>query len=157
MAEAARSVGARLVHCSTDNVFDGTRGMYREGDATGPVNFYGLTKLRAEQAVLAACPNAVIARVAIVMEKAMERYLPEDILYRPKMGFVTPISQWFRGKLAQEARALAGASSLAQTGWVDMKQVDRIVAQHQSGKADHGRLIWQLLMLDKAVSKVFRV
>jgi len=67
VAEAAQSVGAKLVHCSTDNVFDGARGMYREEDTTGPVNFYGVTKLRAEETVLAACPEAVIARVAIVM------------------------------------------------------------------------------------------
>ncbi len=67
VAEAAQSVGAKLVHCSTDNVFDGARGLYRENEATGPVNFYGVTKLRAEEAVLAACPGAVIARVAIVM------------------------------------------------------------------------------------------
>ena len=48
-------------------MFDGTRGLYREEEAAGPVNFYGVTKLRAEEAVLAACPGAVIARVAIVM------------------------------------------------------------------------------------------
>ena len=67
VAEAAQTVGAKLVHCSTDNVFDGARGLYRENDATGPVNFYGVTKLRAEEAVLAACAGAIIARVAIVM------------------------------------------------------------------------------------------
>jgi dTDP-4-dehydrorhamnose reductase len=67
VAGAAEAVGAKLVHCSTDNVFDGARGMYREDDDPGPVNFYGLTKLRAEEAVLAECPGAVIARVAIVM------------------------------------------------------------------------------------------
>ena len=67
VAGAARAVGAKLVHCSTDNVFDGARGMYREDDATGPVNFYGVTKLRSEAAALEACPDAVIARVAIVM------------------------------------------------------------------------------------------
>src|SRR3546814_7246490 len=38
-----------------------------------------------------------------LMKKAMESYLPPDILYRPKMGFVTPISNWFRGPLATEA------------------------------------------------------
>jgi dTDP-4-dehydrorhamnose reductase len=67
VAGAAQAVGAKLVHCSTDNVFDGARGMYREDDDTGPVNFYGATKLQAEETVLAACPGAVIARVAIVM------------------------------------------------------------------------------------------
>ncbi len=92
-----------------------------------------------------------------LMTQAMARYLPEDILQRPKMQVVPPVGQWFRGKLAEQARALAGASSLAQTGWVDMKQLDKIIAQHQSGKADHGQLIWQVLMLDRAVGKVFRV
>ena len=92
-----------------------------------------------------------------LLKKSMERYLPEDILYRPKMGFVTPISQWFRGKLAGEAQALAGASALDKTGWLDMKQVNKIIQQHQSGKFDHGRLIWQLMMLDKAVARIFRV
>ncbi|MCX6614412.1 MAG: asparagine synthase (glutamine-hydrolyzing), partial [Acidobacteria bacterium] len=42
-----------------------------------------------------------------IMKQAMERYLPHDILYRPKMGFVTPVSHWFRGPLAQQAKALA--------------------------------------------------
>src|SRR3546814_1345381 len=37
-----------------------------------------------------------------LMKKAMERYLPENVLYRPKMGFVTPISAWFRGALRSE-------------------------------------------------------
>ncbi len=92
-----------------------------------------------------------------LMKKAMQRYLPDDILYRPKMGFVTPISQWFRGKLAGEAQALTGASALARTGWLDTKQIDKIVTAHQSGKADHGRLIWQLMMLDKAVARVFKL
>src|SRR3546814_12644914 len=40
-----------------------------------------------------------------------------DILYRPKMDFVTPISNWFRGPLATEAAAIAGGSALARTGW----------------------------------------
>ncbi|WP_416366166.1 asparagine synthase-related protein [Sphingomonas aerolata] len=47
-----------------------------------------------------------------LMKKAMEPYLPKEILYRPKMGFVTPISAWFRGTLAGEgerARIVADA------------------------------------------------
>ncbi|MBB3980465.1 asparagine synthase (glutamine-hydrolyzing) [Sphingobium fontiphilum] len=90
-----------------------------------------------------------------LMKKAMEAYLPQDILYRPKMGFVTPISQWFRGALAGEAAAVAGGSALARTGWFDPVALGRIAADHKAGLADHGRLLWQLVMLDKALGRLF--
>lgn len=90
-----------------------------------------------------------------LMKKAMEAYLPQDILYRPKMGFVTPISAWFRGALAGEAAAIAGGSSLARTGWFDLKTIARAAASHKAGTADHGRLLWQLLMLDRSLARIF--
>ena len=90
-----------------------------------------------------------------LMKRSMRRYLPDDILYRRKMGFVTPISSWFRGPLASEARAIAQGSVLAETGWFDMGVISRLVAAHQSGAADHGRTIWQLLMLDKSIGRLF--
>lgn len=50
VAQAARAAGARLVHISTDYVFAGDRGMYREDDPLGPpVNYYALTKLVSEE------------------------------------------------------------------------------------------------------------
>lgn len=90
-----------------------------------------------------------------ILKKAMERYLPHDILYRPKMGFVTPVSAWFRGDLAEAARALAASPTLARTGWFDMAELGRIVATHQSGRRDHGRLIWQFFMLEKSLARLF--
>ena len=90
-----------------------------------------------------------------LMKKSLERTLPRDILYRQKMGFVTPISRWFRGPLAAEARALAASPTLAATGWFDMKALDRLVAAHQSGKSDYGRQIWQYFMLEKSLKRVF--
>ena len=90
-----------------------------------------------------------------VLKRAMEPYLPRDILYRPKMGFVTPVSQWFRGALAGEARALATSSTLARSGWFDMAEIERVVAAHQSGRRDHGRLIWQYFMLEKSLARLF--
>jgi dTDP-4-dehydrorhamnose reductase len=55
--------GARLVHISTDSVFDGKRGDYREDDAPNPLGVYARTKLDGERAVLQANPDAVVARV----------------------------------------------------------------------------------------------
>ncbi len=90
-----------------------------------------------------------------LMKKAMEGHLPNDILYRPKMGFVTPISAWFRGALAGEAEALVTKSTLLDTGWFKQEWLARAVRDHKSGLADHGRLIWQLVMLDKSLNRLF--
>ncbi len=90
-----------------------------------------------------------------LMKRAMRRYLPDEILYRRKMGFVTPISAWFRGPLAAEAERIARGAALAETGLFDAAALDRVVRAHQSGRSDHGRLLWQLMMLDKSLSRLF--
>jgi asparagine synthase (glutamine-hydrolysing) len=90
-----------------------------------------------------------------LMKRAMERTLPRDILYRPKMGFVTPLTAWFRKGLAEEARALAASPTLAATGWFDMRAIERLVTAHQSGRIDHGRQIWLFFMLEKSLKRLF--
>jgi len=90
-----------------------------------------------------------------LMKQAMRRYLPDDILFRKKMGFVAPISAWFRGPLAEEARRIPHGSALAESGWFDAAALEAIVAAHQSGRSDHGRLLWQLLMLDRSLGRLF--
>lgn len=90
-----------------------------------------------------------------IMKQAMERYLPREILYRPKMGFVTPISAWFRGALVPEAAALAQSRVLAGTGWFDMHEIERLAADHKSGMAEHGRTLWQLVMLERSMARLF--
>ncbi len=90
-----------------------------------------------------------------LMKKAMEPYLPKDILYRRKMGFVTPISAWFRGGLAREAQALAKSRTLSETGWFDMGQLARIAEEHHAGRAEHGRTLWQFVMLERSMKRMF--
>lgn len=63
LAEHVARGGARLLHVSTDAVFDGQRGGYTEDDAPNPLSVYARTKLEGEQRVLAAHPNAIVARV----------------------------------------------------------------------------------------------
>ena len=87
-----------------------------------------------------------------LLKKAMQRYLPDEVLYRPKQGFVLPMAQWFRGPLASSARTIGSSAALARTGWFDAKRLGAIAEDHISGRADHGRLLWQLMMLDKSLS-----
>ena len=89
-----------------------------------------------------------------LLKKTMQRYLPEEILYRPKQGFVTPISQWLRGPLAGSARTIGSSAALARTGWFDGNTLSAMAEAHIAGRSDHGRMLWQLLMLDKAIGRL---
>ncbi len=89
-----------------------------------------------------------------LLKKAMERHLPDDILYRPKQGFVTPIAEWLRGPLQAQTRAIATSSALARTGWFEKAQLSRMAEAHISGRSNNSRLLWQLVMLDKSLSRL---
>jgi asparagine synthase (glutamine-hydrolysing) len=92
-----------------------------------------------------------------LLKKTMEEMLPLDILYRQKMGFSPPLADWFRGALANEARGIAGGSALARTEWFDMRRIARLAEAHRNGVSDHGRLLWQLVMLDKSLGRLFNL
>jgi asparagine synthase (glutamine-hydrolysing) len=89
-----------------------------------------------------------------LLKKTMQRYLPDEILYRQKQGFVTPIAQWFRGPLAGTARGIGSSAALARTGWFDARRLSALAEAHIAGRADHSRLLWQLLMLDKSLGQL---
>jgi len=64
LAELCSKHKARLIHFSTDLVFDGEKSWYREDDATRPIQVYGQTKLDAERAVLGLCGDGIILRIS---------------------------------------------------------------------------------------------
>lgn len=70
LAEYSQSNSCRLIHLSTDFVFDGTATeAYTETDTTNPINYYGKTKQWSEEVIEQACTNYAIARIEVVYGK----------------------------------------------------------------------------------------
>lgn len=66
LAEACRKRGAKIVYVSTDYVFNGEKGLYKEEDKPHPINHYGLTKLKGENYVMKLCKDYVIVRTSVL-------------------------------------------------------------------------------------------
>ena len=83
-----------------------------------------------------------------VFKKAMEPLLPNDVLYRPKMGFSVPLARWFRGPLKQRVRDAVLGETLAATGFFNRDYLQHLVDAHQSGARDYSAPLWTLLMFE---------
>ncbi len=100
---------------------------------------------------LATLPNDMKIRGQegkFLFKKAMEPHLPNDVLYRPKMGFSVPLARWFRGPLRERVQQALTSPIMADSGVFDMPMLARIVADHQSGRRDYSSPIWTLLMFE---------
>jgi len=64
IAVASKKVGAKLIFLSTDHVFDGKSGNFKEENKTNPINYYGFTKLKGEEEVLKNAANYTILRIS---------------------------------------------------------------------------------------------
>ena len=83
-----------------------------------------------------------------LFKQAMEPYLPNDVLYRPKMGFAVPLARWFRGPLRGRVRGTLLGGRLGESGWFNESAIQTMIEQHESGAHDHSTPIWALLMYD---------
>jgi asparagine synthase (glutamine-hydrolysing) len=83
-----------------------------------------------------------------ILKKAMEPFLPNDVLYRNKMGFAVPLAEWFRGPLRQRVKDALLGPIMRECGLFNMDFIEQLVRQHQSGLRDYSAAIWSLLMFE---------
>lgn len=83
-----------------------------------------------------------------ILKKALEPYLPHDIMYRPKQGFGVPLASWFRGPLKERVRNAVLGPTLAATGMFNQRYLQELVEHHQSGLRDYSAPLWTLLMFE---------
>jgi asparagine synthase (glutamine-hydrolysing) len=89
-----------------------------------------------------------------LLKKAMEGSLPQDILYRPKMGFAVPLARWFRGPLRERVRQAVLGRRLAETDWFNTDYLTHLVDAHQSGASDNSAPLWTILMFEAFLRNV---
>ena len=83
-----------------------------------------------------------------VLKKAMEPYLPADVIYRPKAGFGVPLRRWMRRELRALLGDLLSADSLRRRGLFDPTAVHRLIAQNDSGQVDAAYTLLSLLAIE---------
>jgi asparagine synthase (glutamine-hydrolysing) len=83
-----------------------------------------------------------------VFKKAFEPLLPNDVLYRPKMGFSVPLASWLRGPLAQRMRESVLSTRMLDSGFFNAGTLQTLISQHLSRQNDHSDALWMLLMFD---------
>ena len=86
-------------------------------------------------------------RTKHILKAAARDLLPADIIERKKHGFGIPLGAWLRHD-AGPARELLLSQAARQRGLLNMAVVERLLAEHESGKRDHNRALWALLTLE---------
>jgi asparagine synthase (glutamine-hydrolysing) len=82
-----------------------------------------------------------------IFKRAVEGLLPRGIIYRKKMGFPTPIRDWFRTPQADALFALLRSPDGLLAGYVDRAEVDGLIAKQKAGVEDATDRLWRLLNL----------
>ena len=83
-----------------------------------------------------------------ILKKSLEKYLPHDVLYRPKMGFSVPLAKWFRGPLKERMHNALTSGGLIESGLFDARYLQTLADQHTSGMRDHSTVLWSLMMFE---------
>jgi len=81
-----------------------------------------------------------------ILKKAAEDMLPREILDRPKKGFGIPIAEWLKGRLNSLMHDLLTPERLDAQGLFETAYVQRLMREHETGRASHHKQLWTLLV-----------
>jgi asparagine synthase (glutamine-hydrolysing) len=82
-----------------------------------------------------------------LLKKLAERYLPAEVIYRPKMGFSIPVSRWVREKFSPHIQEMCHTPSHRLWDFCNPALVQAWLRAHMEQKQDHGFRLWALLIL----------
>jgi len=83
-----------------------------------------------------------------LLKKLLEPHLDHKLLYRKKMGFPTPLARLFKGPLQNLVGDTLSSAQFKSRDLFDTQRVSQLFEEHRKGKADHHRVLWQLMVLE---------
>ncbi len=83
-----------------------------------------------------------------LLKRLASRYVPHEVLYRRKQGFVMPVSRWIRGELAPLTRSLLQSLGSRERGLFRRESLMRMLDEHLGGARDWGQQLWTLIVLE---------
>jgi asparagine synthase (glutamine-hydrolysing) len=83
-----------------------------------------------------------------ILKRALQGIVPQEIIDRKKHGFGVPVGQWFRTSLKSYLRDTLLSREALRRGYFDEAALRRLIAEHESGKRDHGHRLWALLTFE---------
>lgn len=80
------------------------------------------------------------------LREVLYKYVPQEMIDRPKMGFSVPVARWLRGELKEWAGDLLSNADLHSGSTLQKNLIQKAWTEHASGKRDHSHRLWTVLM-----------
>jgi len=82
----------------------------------------------------------------VVLKRALEPLVPNNVLYRPKQGFSVPLAQWFRRDFGDNFTQMLSKRRDELGELFDVSHIEKMLALHRNGLRDFSRPLWLLWM-----------
>jgi asparagine synthase (glutamine-hydrolysing) len=83
-----------------------------------------------------------------LLKKLASRYVPKEVLYRRKRGFVMPTSNWMQGDLMETLNTVLNSEQFFDRGWFNPEVVRQMLSEQQTGERNWSEQLWTLLILE---------
>ena len=84
-------------------------------------------------------------RAKVLLKRALERFLPPEVLYRPKVGFAVPVGEWFRKPLKSFVADLVLSPEARARGYFNPASMETFLREHFDGIRDRQKQLWALV------------